>query len=146
MQRLPRERTHGHQQQHRVEEGGEDARTLPAVGVPVIRAEPNRKGARPGKQQSCHVAQVVGSIGQQRQRTDLPAIEGLDRDEGRVQADADAECAVEAGGRMIVLRVSVVGTHATGTSSRCSVCKTVRNLFRTTATPAPPQRSECARC
>ena len=88
---LPGQRAHRHQQQQRVDEGRQDAGALPAVGVARVGPQSAGQRAAPGQHQADHVAEVVAGVGQQGQRVDLPAVEGLDRDEGDVQRDADGE-------------------------------------------------------
>ena len=104
----PCQRPHSQQQQQGVGEGRQDAALLPAVGMARVRLQLARQRATPCQHESCHVAEVV-PIGQQCQRIDRPAIEGLDADKGQIQSDADCKRLIEVGGCMVV---GMFGSHS----------------------------------
>ena len=110
---LPPQRSHGHQQQHRIGEGSQDAGALPAIGVPVVGTQASRQCATPGQPKPSDIAQVVPGIAQQRQRTDLPAVERLDGNKRQVQRDTEREGSVDVGGSVMVVRAThpTISTH-----------------------------------
>ena len=95
--RLPGERSHRDQQQQRIGERGQD-RGPRSRRCGAHRADAAGQRAGPGEHEAGHVAEVVAGIGQQRERIDLPAEQGLDGDVDEVQCDADRESAIVAGG------------------------------------------------
>jgi hypothetical protein len=64
--------------------------------------------------QAGDVAEVVASVGEQRQRVGTPAVEGLDRDEEDVDDDADREGAVVIDRAVRVAAVRMVMARVVG--------------------------------
>lgn len=114
---LPRERSHRHQQQQRIDEGGQ-ARALPAIRVAHVRAQAPGECATPGEHQAGHVTEVVAGIGQQGQRVDFPAVVGLDRDEGVFSPMPMPEAALKLAGAWLWSSPALMRNQFFGASRR----------------------------
>ena len=94
--RLPGDPADRHEQDDRVEQGGENGGTAQAIGVARGRALPGERARRPGDQQRQHVAQIVAGVGEQGDGVADDAIGGFDDDERDVERRANREGAPEA--------------------------------------------------
>lgn len=70
--------------------------------MPRIGADASGCRSAPGQQQAGDIRQVVSGIGEQCQRTGVPAVKRLDDNKDNIQRDAQREGAIEGGRRMRV--------------------------------------------
>jgi len=89
--RFPGDAAHDDQKDDRIDEGRKDRGAPQAVGAAFGRQGLAEVEGAPGDQQSEHVAQVVGRVGEQRQRIRRQAVENLQCNEAEVESHADGE-------------------------------------------------------